>query len=684
MEATVSSPVPTTPVTTEANRLTPATEETKLDVSLEAADKNTVLAVLQLLRKYNLKSTEEVLKREANLTNLGTEGSESEVSSVLSAYKSEGDPDVYEEAYTDLKKFVEGALDIYKHELGMILYPVFVHMYLELVYNGHEAQAIKFMEKFGPDQEFYYQDDIKRLSHVTKKDHMKGNEITDTFKSNDFVIRMSRDTLSVLKRHLQDKKHSVLLNIIQEHLYFDMYEGVARNKQQIDSTAGAMVGEATRQDNKAKVYYGMLKEPDIQYVPVDEEEEGGEGDPTSDKPKKKKAKKDPLFNKKTKSDPNAPPTDRMPLPELRDVDKMEKIKAMREATKRVTLGPDVLPTICCYTLLNAAQSVTCAEIAEDSSILAVGFADAIVKVWSLMPQKLRAMKSAEQLQDIDTEADDVLARIMDDRNSEMLRTLLGHSGPVYRVTFSPDRTLLLSCSEDTTIRLWSLLTWSCLVCYKGHTLPVWDVRFSPHGYYFATCSHDRTARLWATDHHQPLRIFAGHFSDVDCVQFHPNSNYVATGSSDRSVRLWDCVTGNHVRLMTGHKGSIYALCFSVEGRFLASSGADCRVLLWDLAHGHLLAELSSHTASVHCLAFSRDGNILTSGSLDCTIKVWDFTKLAEEVSLEEVNVSHNPEIKKNSESYLLRSYATKSSPVHCLHFSRRNVLLSVSMYDSPS
>ena len=70
--------------------------------------------------------------------------------------------------------------------------------------------------------------------------------------------------------------------------------------------------------------------------------------------------------------------------------------------------------------------------------------------------------------------------------------------------------------------------------------------------------------------------------------------------------------------------------------------------------------------------------------MDCTIKVWDFTKLAEEVSLEEVNVSHNPEIKKNSESYLLRSYATKSSPVHCLHFSRRNVLMSVSMYDSPS
>jgi len=67
-------------------------------------------------------------------------------------------------------------------------------------------------------------------------------------------------------------------------------------------------------DNKAKVYYGLLKEPDIQYLPV-EEEEDGEGDGT-DKPKKKKAKKDPLFSKKTKSDPNAPPVDRIPLPDL--------------------------------------------------------------------------------------------------------------------------------------------------------------------------------------------------------------------------------------------------------------------------------------------------------------------------------------------------------------------------------
>jgi WD40 repeat protein len=105
--------------------------------------------------------------------------------------------------------------------------------------------------------------------------------------------------------------------------------------------------------------------------------------------------------------------------------------------------------------------------------------------------------------------------MMDERSGETSRSLYGHAGTVNSVSFSPDRSLLLSCSEDTTIRLWSLQIWTCLVVYKGHMFPVWDVKFSPLGYYFASTSYDRTARLWATDHYQPLRLFAGHFSDVD-------------------------------------------------------------------------------------------------------------------------------------------------------------------------
>lgn len=39
---------------------------------------------------------------------------DSDVSSVLAAYKSEGDPDLYDYAYMELRRFVDESLDIYK------------------------------------------------------------------------------------------------------------------------------------------------------------------------------------------------------------------------------------------------------------------------------------------------------------------------------------------------------------------------------------------------------------------------------------------------------------------------------------------------------------------------------------------------------------------------------------------
>ncbi|CAD7087906.1 unnamed protein product [Hermetia illucens] len=646
-----------------------------------SADKRELLAVLKLIRRYNLKGTEELLRQEANLAEDADDSAGTDVDCVLSAYEGEGDPEIFENAYAELRNFVEESLDIYKHELALVLYPILAHIYIKLMQNGHCDAAKRILEKFGPEQEHYFQEDIQNLLQITNRQQLEGSDLVNALENEKFIIRMSRDTLSLLKRHIQDKKTDTISQIVNKHLYFDLYEGVARSKGQCEASAGAMTGEAKRQDNKVRVYYGLLKEVDFQTLTTPPEEEDDLDPDAPDKPKKKKSKKDPLFSKKSKSDPNAPPHDRIPLPELKDADKLEKMKALREASKRVNLGKDSLPSVCFYTVLNAANAVTCTEISDDSSMMAVGFADATIKVWSLTPSKLREMKPADQLKEIDRDADDVLVRMMDDRTAETCRMLLGHSGPIYRCAFSPDRTLLLSCSEDATIRLWSFNTWTCVVVYKGHQFPIWDVRFSPHGYYFASCSHDKTARLWATDSHQPLRIFAGHLSDVDVVQFHPNSNYIATGSSDRTVRLWDVLTGNYVRLMTGHKACVYSLAFSMCGRYLASGSSDHRVLIWDLSHGQLIASLANHSDSIHCLCFSRDGTILASGSLDCTLKLWDFSKLSEDYASQTANASHNPDVK-DGDVYLLRSFPTKSSPFISLHFTRRNLLLAVGMFKS--
>lgn len=69
--------------------------------------------------------------------------------------------------------------------------------------------------------------------------------------------------------------------------------------------------------------------------------------------------------------------------------------------------------------------------------------------------------------------------------------------------------------------------------------------------------------------------------------------------------------------------------------------------------------------------------LFVPGSLDCTIKLWDFTAITDEAAEEE---GYNTTIQKE-DKFLLRSFATKNSPIKGLHFTRRNLLLASGSYE---
>ncbi|EPQ29688.1 uncharacterized protein PFL1_02908 [Pseudozyma flocculosa PF-1] len=306
-----------------------------------------------------------------------------------------------------------------------------------------------------------------------------------------------------------------------------------------------------------------------------------------------------------------------------------------------------LPSVCAYTYHDADDGVTCSTFSQDVSLMAAGFEESFVQVWSLKGEKLRGLKG-----------DPHLGGARDRRSLERqreaqaytTRKLIGHSGPVYGVDFDPvggsasAPKHLLSSSADGTARLWSLETFGALVAYRGHQHPVWDVKWSPLGTYFATASADKTARLWSTERINPLRMYAGHLSDVDCLAFHPNSLYLATGSSDRTVRLWDVQRGACVRLFVGHQSPISCLEVSPDGKYLASASTgsgtaspfgnedpssissqtnDVSISLWDLASGRRIKKMWGHRERVNSMSFSADGSILVTGGQDRSVRCWD-------------------------------------------------------------
>lgn len=137
-------------------------------------------------------------------------------------------------------------------------------IFLHLVFAFNPAQWMKRasfvspLHRFRGDQECYYEDDLRILSSLSKREHMRGNETLLDFRTSKFVLRISRDSYQLLKRHLQERQNNQIWNIIQEHLYIDIFDGMPRSKSQIDAMSGSLAGEAKREANKAKVGFTHL------------------------------------------------------------------------------------------------------------------------------------------------------------------------------------------------------------------------------------------------------------------------------------------------------------------------------------------------------------------------------------------------------------------------------------------
>uniref|UniRef100_A0A671TT70 F-box/WD repeat-containing protein 7 n=1 Tax=Sparus aurata TaxID=8175 RepID=A0A671TT70_SPAAU len=192
--------------------------------------------------------------------------------------------------------------------------------------------------------------------------------------------------------------------------------------------------------------------------------------------------------------------------------------------------------------------------------------------------------------------------------------LKGHDDHVITcLQFSGD--LIVSGSDDNTLKVWSAITGKCLRTLTGHSGGVWCSQMS-----VATVisgSTDRTLRVWDAESGECVHTLYGHTSTVRCMHLH--GNRVVSGSRDTTLRVWDVSTGRCEHVLTGHVAAVR--CVQYDGRRVVSGGYDYMVKVWDPETEACLHTLQGHTNRVYSLQF--DGAFVVSGSLDTSIRVWD-------------------------------------------------------------
>jgi WD40 repeat protein len=214
-------------------------------------------------------------------------------------------------------------------------------------------------------------------------------------------------------------------------------------------------------------------------------------------------------------------------------------------------------------------------------------------------------------------------RVWDLESGQTLRTLVGHTNDFWAAVITPDGCQAVSASDDDrTLRLWDLESGQILRTFEDHTDGVLALAVTPDGHRAVSASFDKKLRLWDLESGQIMRTFEGHTDLVLAVAVTPDGRRAVSASHDATLRVWDLESGQTLRTLEGHRTSVYAVAVTPDGRRAVSASHDATLRVWDLESGQTLCTLVGHTNSVNAVAVTRDGYRAVSASKDGTLHVW--------------------------------------------------------------
>ncbi|KAF4773488.1 WD domain-containing protein [Colletotrichum scovillei] len=153
--------------------------------------------------------------------------------------------------------------------------------------------------------------------------------------------------------------------------------------------------------------------------------------------------------------------------------------------------------------------------------------------------------------------EDAKIKVYDIIEQKLVNCLVGHGGDVCDVVTSPiDPLVIASCSDDTTVRIWSLdpkhekQPCLCILGGEGHYWNLLTLAWHDTGRYILSAGHDQIINLWTvpdlpTEHtDRPVEVHYPHFSTsevhsslVDCVSFY--GDYILSRAChDDVIVLW--------------------------------------------------------------------------------------------------------------------------------------------------
>jgi len=246
----------------------------------------------------------------------------------------------------------------------------------------------------------------------------------------------------------------------------------------------------------------------------------------------------------------------------------------------------------------AGRGLFSLAVHRESDLLATVDHDYSVNLWSIknriILRNLRGHKDTIQCITISgdgtklvTGAFDHTVQIWDIKSGERLHTLKGPESNVLSVALSPNGKVVAAgysgANRATSIiKTWSLETGDELMTYEGHEDDVVTLAFTPDSLLLLSGSDDTTVRIWNMLTGKEILVFRQHQDIVKSIVVSNDGSFVVSGGCDRAIHMWDIKTGKILRTFTNHQHFIWTVRLSPDNTKLLSTSEDHSLRIWDL------------------------------------------------------------------------------------------------------
>ncbi|UJR34108.1 hypothetical protein I4U23_021515 [Adineta vaga] len=128
-------------------------------------------------------------------------------------------------------------------------------------------------------------------------------------------------------------------------------------------------------------------------------------------------------------------------------------------------------------------------------------------------------------------------------NEQYLDTYSGHSGPIYRLVWSPlAKDVFLSSSADWSVSLWTIDRTQPCITFSSRKKPVFDICWSPKSATMFCCANEDAVEVWDISRNtlEPIDvILTTHPYIFTSITYAPNSECVLAGTNLGSVVVYN-------------------------------------------------------------------------------------------------------------------------------------------------